>query len=439
MSTYTRWYRDGSVSVTKNSNVVTGINTYWLTAGLNPGDILKIDDVDYEIVSITDNTHLTIAGNYAGNTGSDKVYAIVRNFTATMPSKIASQTAELLGDFAKYVDTDMQSIHGKSAYQIACDKGYTGTISEWLESLKGDSAYDVAVANGYNGTQSAWLESLKAAQEWSAVNSRVDAIEDFYTFLEDTAIADAGTLFPNHTTKYGKPIAAIKNSIVRGKDLGEFTSKHLAEIKAGTFRGMWLGDYFSDPSYDASVSQYGFRRYIIGGFNYFGNGTGNETPNLVMIADGLTTPFNTEDIMATQYAESAWYTAGRLDDIEHIEAIFGSNNLKEFKYTVPTNTAGTAFVDLTSKLHLPLLCMIYGTIRYPRITADSNSGCTMFTQLPIVTAGSGAGLNVFYWNSFADVPNNLPSRVTFDNGQGWTSSWQSTTTNYITKKLFWLA
>ena len=149
MSTYTRWYREGTVSATAGSNVITGTDTYWETAGLNAGDILKISGTDYEILGVTDNTHLTIAGTYNGTSITDASYSIVRNFTAHMPSRIAAQVSELLLDFTKYIDTNMQSIHGKSAYEVA-------------------------VQNGYTGTEAEWLESLKAAGEWAELDARTD-------------------------------------------------------------------------------------------------------------------------------------------------------------------------------------------------------------------------------------------------------------------------
>ena len=61
---------------------------------------------------------------------------------------------------------------GKSAYELAVDNGYTGTLSEWLESLVGEngkdgqngingkSAYELAVGKGYTGTEEEWLKSL---------------------------------------------------------------------------------------------------------------------------------------------------------------------------------------------------------------------------------------------------------------------------------------
>lgn len=58
---------------------------------------------------------------------------------------------------------------GKSAYELAVEKGYKGTLEEWLLSLNGTngsngkSAYELAVEKGYEGTLDQWLESLKGS------------------------------------------------------------------------------------------------------------------------------------------------------------------------------------------------------------------------------------------------------------------------------------
>ena len=52
---------------------------------------------------------------------------------------------------------------GKSAYEVAVEQGYVGTVDEWLASLRGpqgDSAYQVAVEQGFVGTKDEWLASL---------------------------------------------------------------------------------------------------------------------------------------------------------------------------------------------------------------------------------------------------------------------------------------
>ncbi|ASS60558.1 hypothetical protein CHN56_00013 [Bacillus velezensis] len=86
-------------------------------------------------------------------------------------------------------------VTGKSAYDIAVDNGFQGNVEEWLTSLKGEkgstgatgakgdkgdtgatgakgatgaagkdgkSAYELAVQQGFSGTLDEWLASLKA-------------------------------------------------------------------------------------------------------------------------------------------------------------------------------------------------------------------------------------------------------------------------------------
>lgn len=83
------------------------------------------------------------------------------------------------------IQTGVDGKNGLSAYEIAKENGFVGTVSDWLESLKGadglpgkdgvdgengqdgrdgadgQSAYEIAVLNGFVGTEQEWLESLK--------------------------------------------------------------------------------------------------------------------------------------------------------------------------------------------------------------------------------------------------------------------------------------
>ena len=70
---------------------------------------------------------------------------------------------------------------GLSAYELAVENGFTGTLAEWLASLKGKdgengvdgkngvngsdgkSAYIIAMEHGFVGTETEWLESLRGA------------------------------------------------------------------------------------------------------------------------------------------------------------------------------------------------------------------------------------------------------------------------------------
>ena len=64
----------------------------------------------------------------------------------------------------------IEGADGKSAYQLALEAGYVGTLEEWLQSLVGPvgkSAYQLALEQGYVGDLDQWLESLKATVEVS--------------------------------------------------------------------------------------------------------------------------------------------------------------------------------------------------------------------------------------------------------------------------------
>ncbi len=196
--TYTRWYRKGTVKLVTGSTSVVGTNTFWLTAGLNPGDIFSVDGVaDYEIASIADNTHLTLKTAFNGSTVDESTYHIVRNFTAHVPSQIASQLTELYNDLTRYWDQDTQTLHGKSAFEIAVEEGFTGTKAQWLESLKGGG-------------------------EIVTLNDRTNILT------------------------YNN--AAAHNSYYRGKNLGTaITAAQIAAIRNGTFTDIYPGDYWNLP------------------------------------------------------------------------------------------------------------------------------------------------------------------------------------------------
>ena len=63
---------------------------------------------------------------------------------------------------SKALPTSTTVKNGLSAYELAVENGYTGTVQEWLDSLKGKSAYQIAVDSGFKGTEKEWTESLQA-------------------------------------------------------------------------------------------------------------------------------------------------------------------------------------------------------------------------------------------------------------------------------------
>lgn len=75
------------------------------------------------------------------------------------------------GEKGEQGEPGINGANGKSAYELAVENGYQGTVEEWLASLVGNgsigqagangkSAYEIAVENGYTGTEEEWLASL---------------------------------------------------------------------------------------------------------------------------------------------------------------------------------------------------------------------------------------------------------------------------------------
>lgn len=88
-------------------------------------------------------------------------YGSLDNFISTISFEgWAKRNYGSVDNFVKAMTGDT----GLSAYELAVENGYRGTLGMWLESLQGDdglSAYELAVRNGYSGTLSMWLESLR--------------------------------------------------------------------------------------------------------------------------------------------------------------------------------------------------------------------------------------------------------------------------------------
>lgn len=232
---YTVWYREGTVSVTKNSKNVSGVSSYWLSAGLNPGDIFTTDGVNiYEIDTITDSSHLTLKTNYTGDTKSGITYSIIRNFNSGMSARVAALAAQLLGYFDRYINSDMQSIHGKSAYEVA-------------------------VSNGYTGTQAQWLESLKAACEWRDASNRIKSLETTTATHASTLSSNTSSITTLNTkTQFiTKNNASDRRNIAGFRNLGtSITDAQRTAIKNDDWWNFGIGDYWRINGHEYYIADF---------------------------------------------------------------------------------------------------------------------------------------------------------------------------------------
>ncbi|WP_407453757.1 leucine-rich repeat domain-containing protein [Methanobrevibacter sp.] len=103
--------------------------------------------------------------------GLKKTLAIILSVIVVIGISVG--TVVIMNKQAEPASTTIEN--GLSAYELAVQYGYGGTVQEWLDSLNGKSSYEIAKENGYTGTETEWTASLKAAAGKDGVNG-IDGI-----------------------------------------------------------------------------------------------------------------------------------------------------------------------------------------------------------------------------------------------------------------------
>lgn len=101
------WYRLGRVGVTFGSATVTGVNTNWILSPTPPlaGDLFSIDNsVFYEVINVVSDTEITLERAFEAPSNADTPYAIIRNTSATINSRLAAQVTKALNQKQKMID-----------------------------------------------------------------------------------------------------------------------------------------------------------------------------------------------------------------------------------------------------------------------------------------------------------------------------------------------
>ncbi|MFZ3513806.1 tail fiber protein [Vibrio harveyi] len=95
-----RWYRTGTIAVTSGSKEVVGTKTFWIDSPIKPlaGDLMLITGQIYEIESIKDNTHLTLHKPFSGNPPTKGEYAVIRNTSLNLTSRVAAMVAQIVNE-----------------------------------------------------------------------------------------------------------------------------------------------------------------------------------------------------------------------------------------------------------------------------------------------------------------------------------------------------
>ena len=171
------------------ANGFTGSQAEWLQSLKGQkGDTgqcktIKVLSTNYNYDQVTINRNsangytgvYTVAGSIEGVTVGDTVFLKVRNTTKNGDALFVATVLEITGNNLKLrslglIDKGEQGnpgtngvsgrdgVNGKSAYQLALDAGFTGSVQQWLESLKGQRGEkgergESSTAPSYNDTE----------------------------------------------------------------------------------------------------------------------------------------------------------------------------------------------------------------------------------------------------------------------------------------------
>ncbi|OCG12699.1 hypothetical protein [Gilliamella apicola] len=141
------WYKTGTINVTKNSNIVTGVGTKWTNqlSGVSAGRMLILQTSKqieiYEIESVQSDTQLTLSDNYSGETLKGLKYRIPTSPSVSI-EQFALEIASSLAYHQKQLDGWQKILTGSGDVTLTAPDGQKITMKS-QKSLS--SAIDSAV------------------------------------------------------------------------------------------------------------------------------------------------------------------------------------------------------------------------------------------------------------------------------------------------------
>ncbi len=342
---HTAWYRQGTVTVTNGSTKVSGNGTRFLTAGINPGAAFRTDargDYACEVASVVSDTEIQLVKPYYGQSASGQTYSIDRNHQSTLEANLAARLSKAMGNWEARYDTDVAKITGKSAYELAVEEGYVGTVAQWLASLK-------------------------ATTELTALKALVDPL----------LVHNSGA----------------HNAMYRGNDLGVFSDAQSAAIRAGTFSGtyggvyadVYPGDYwvFSNIAYsyldenDETQSSTYSGTMRVADLDYYLRAGDSDftTHHIVVVPDSnmFTAPMNETNTTEGGYVGSKMRTKYLRRAEAIFKACFGEDHVlshREYLVNAVTNGRPSAGAWCDSVVELMDERMVYGSCIFDSANTD---------------------------------------------------------------------
>ncbi|AQS50712.1 hypothetical protein PAEH1_02580 [Paenalcaligenes hominis] len=198
------WHRQGKVSLTKGSDVVTGVGTAWVE-NIRVGDAFQGPDGKlYQVINVASNEALAISPAYEGNTATNLNYWIVPvpGYSKTQADRLSLIISKLDGDILSATDAaDRAQVAAQQAQQWGNEAAASAAAalqSEQSAALSADiaeQARDDAVAVVTGGTASLEPEAGKIPIAGADAAIKQAWVKDLEFELDRLRVATNKTLY----------------------------------------------------------------------------------------------------------------------------------------------------------------------------------------------------------------------------------------------------
>jgi hypothetical protein len=137
------WFKNGTVNVTYNSDIVIGNSTNFDNS-IRRGDILVVDGKNYEIDGVVNSIQLKLASPFSGGTGNGVTYGIIP--TNASVQELDQSVNTMIELAAEIIENGVEG--GDSAYETWLKLGNVGTEADFIAAQKGKDGVD-----GRDGSQ----------------------------------------------------------------------------------------------------------------------------------------------------------------------------------------------------------------------------------------------------------------------------------------------
>lgn len=99
--------------------------------------------------------------------------------------------------------------NGLSTYELAVEKGYKGSVQEWISDISDKSSYDVIKNNGFNGSESEWINMIDEDED---VNKEMIGIKSAEISEEGELLI---VLTDDRKINVGKTVGTVEQELIK--------------------------------------------------------------------------------------------------------------------------------------------------------------------------------------------------------------------------------